>query len=85
MEERLMSHLSKVKHSRNQWKHKATQRGARDRYQHTQIARINAERGRTTTALKETQARRKEAQARLSQLESQSQARAVHHKVDLVF
>jgi len=80
-----MSQLSKVKHSRNQWKHKAQQRGDRDRYQRKQIARISAECDRTTTALQETQARLKEAQARLSQLESQSQALAVHHKVDLVF
>src|SRR2546425_8496123 len=82
---RIMSQLSKVQHSRNQWKHKAKQRGDRDRYQRKQIARISAERDRTTKALKATQARLKEAQARLSQLESQSQALAVHPKVDLVF
>jgi len=85
MEERLMSQLSKVTHSRNQWKHKAKQRGDRERYQRKQIARISAERERTTQALTETQVRLKEAQTRLAQLESQSQALAVPHKVDLVF
>jgi hypothetical protein len=85
MEERLMSQLSKVRHSRNQWKHKAQQRGDRDRYRRKQIARIRGERDRTTKALKETQACLKETQARLRQLESQSQGLVVHHKVDLVF
>ena len=50
-----MSQLSKVKHSRNQWKHKAKQRGDRDRYQRKQIARITAERIRAIAALKEAQ------------------------------
>jgi hypothetical protein len=89
---RVMSQLSKVQHSRNQWKHKAKQRGDRDRYRRKQIARISAERDRTTKTLKETQAclketqtRLKETQTRLHQLESQSQGLVVHHKVDLVF
>jgi hypothetical protein len=80
-----MSQLSKVKHSRNQWKQKAKQRGDRERYQRKQIARISAERDRTTKALKETQTCLKETQARLHQLESQSQRPVVPHKVDLVF
>jgi hypothetical protein len=73
-----MSQLSKVQHSRTQWKHKATQRAEQNRYQRKQLARVTHERDRTTTALKE-------AQARLRQLEAQSQERAVHHKADLVF
>lgn len=73
-----MSQLSKVKHSRNQWKHKATQRGDRDRYQRKQIARITAERDRATQALKE-------AQARLRQLESQRQGLVALPKVDVVW
>ena len=73
-----MSQLSKVKHSREQWKHKAKQRGDRERYQHKQIARITAERNRATTALKA-------AQARLRQLESQPQGRVALLKVDVVF
>jgi hypothetical protein len=73
-----MSQLSKVKHSRDQWKYKATQRGNRERYQHKQIARLTAERNRATTALKA-------AQARLRQLESQPQGRVALPKVDVVF
>ena len=74
----VMSQLSKVKHSRTQWKHKATQRGERERYQRKQIARLRAERDRATQALKE-------AQARLRQLESQPQPVVVLPKVDVVW
>jgi hypothetical protein len=73
-----MSQLSKVKQSRNQWKHKAQQRGDRERYQHKQIARITAERDRATTALKA-------AQARLRQLECQRQELVALPKGDVVF
>jgi hypothetical protein len=73
-----MSHLSKVKHSRDQWKHKAKQRGDRERYQRKQIARLTAERNRATTALKAVQ-------ARLRQLESPSQELVARPKVDVVF
>jgi hypothetical protein len=75
---RVMSQLSKVTYSRNQWKHKAKQRGDRDRYQRKQIARISAERDRVTTAFKE-------AQARLRQLEAHIQGRVALPKVDLVW
>jgi len=74
---RIMSQLSKVTHSRNQWKHKATQRGDRDRYQRKQIARITAERDRATKALKETQ-------ARLRQLEAHVQGLVALPKGDLI-
>jgi hypothetical protein len=73
----VMSQLSKVKHSREQWKHKATQRGDRERYQRKQIARLTGERNRATTALKG-------AQARLHQLESQPQGPVALPKVDVV-
>ena len=73
-----MSQLSKVRQSRNQWKHKATQRAEQDRYRRKQLARVKHERDRATTALKE-------AQARLRHLEAQSQGLAVQDKVDLVF
>jgi hypothetical protein len=73
-----MSQLSKVKHSRDQWKHKAKQRGDRDRYQRKQIARLTAERNRATTALKA-------AQTRLRQLESPPQERIALPKEDVVF
>jgi hypothetical protein len=73
-----MSQLSQVKHSRNQWKHKAKQRGDRDRYQRKQIARITAERNRVTQALKAPQ-------ARLRQLENQRQELVALPKVDVVW
>jgi hypothetical protein len=73
-----MSQLSKIKHSRNQWKHKATQRGNHNRYQRKQLARLTAERDQATTALKA-------AQARLRQCESQPQELGTLSKVDLVF
>jgi len=75
--ERLMSQLSKVRQSRTQWKHKATQRANQNRYQRKQLARVTHERDRTATALKE-------AQARLRQLESQRQALVTRPKVDVV-
>ena len=73
-----MSPLSKVKQSRQQWKHKAIQRANHDRYRRKQLARSTQERDRATTALKE-------AQARLRQIEAQSHGLAVPNKVDLVF
>src|SRR3989442_2653442 len=76
--EGVMSQLSKVRQSRTQWKHKATQRADHDRYRRKQLARVKHERDRINQALKE-------AQARLRQLEAQSQGLAVQNKVDLVF
>jgi hypothetical protein len=73
-----MSQLSKVISSRNQWKHKAKQRGDRDRNQRKQIARISAERDRVTKALKE-------AQGRLRQLEAHMQGLVALPKVDVVW
>src|SRR5437870_7525634 len=78
MRERVMSQVSKVRQSRTQWKHKATQRADQNRYWRKQLARVRTERDRTTKALKETQ-------ARLRQLEAQSQGLVMQHKVDLVF
>ena len=78
MRARAMRQLSKVKHRRNQWQHKAKQRGDCERYQRKQLARITAERDRATHALQE-------AQARLRQLERQAQAVAVLPKVDVVW
>ena len=73
-----MSQFSKMKHSREQWKDKAKQRGEQQRYQHKQIARLRAERDQAKQALKE-------AQARLRQLESHVQAVAVRLKIDVVW
>jgi len=72
-----MSQLSKLRHGRTQWKHKATQRANQNRYQRKQLARVTHERDCAATALKETQ-------ARLRQFESQSQGLVVRPKVDVV-
>jgi hypothetical protein len=72
-----MSQLSKVKHSRHQWKAKAKQRSDHHRYLRKQFARLKAERDQAKQELKETQ-------TRLRQLESQVPAVAVRPKVDVV-
>ena len=72
-----MSPWSTVRPSRTPWQHKATQRAEHDRSRRQPLSRVKTERERATTALKE-------AQARLRQLEAQSQGLAVPHKVDLV-
>jgi hypothetical protein len=73
-----MSQFSKMHHSRDQWKHKAKQRGERERYQRQQNARLRAERDQATKALKETQ-------VRLRQLEAQRHGLATVPKVDVVY
>ena len=73
-----MRQLSKVRHSRNQWKHTATQRADHDRYRRKQLHRVKTERDRATQALKEPR-------ARLRQLAAQSQGLAVQNQVDLVW
>jgi hypothetical protein len=73
-----MSQFSQMHHSRDQWKHQATQRGERERYQRTQNAHLRAERDRATQALKETQ-------ARLRQLAAQWRGLATVPKVDVVY
>ena len=73
-----MRQLSKVKHRRHPWKHKAKQRGDRDRDQRTQLARISAERDRATKALKA-------ALTRLRQLEAHMQRLVTLPKVDVVW
>jgi len=72
-----MSPLSKMQHSRDQWKYKAKQRGERERYQRKQHARLKAERDQATKALKATQ-------ARLRQLEAHLHGLATVPKVDMV-
>src|SRR5436853_7431651 len=73
-----MSQLSKIKHSRNQWKAKAQQRSDHNRYLRKQLARVKAERDQAKQDLKETQ-------TRLRQLESQAQAVAMRPQVDVVW
>jgi hypothetical protein len=80
-----MSQLSKVKYSRNQWKHKAKQRGDRERYRRKQDARNTAERDRTTKALKASQARQRQLEAQLCQLEDQLQEQIPQPKVEVVW
>src|SRR6267143_2491641 len=72
-----MSQFSKMKQSRDPWKHKATQRGEHERYQRKQRARFKAERDRVTQALQETQ-------AHLRQLEARLHGLATVPKVDVV-
>jgi septal ring factor EnvC (AmiA/AmiB activator) len=79
-----MSQLSKVTYSRQQWKHKATQRGDRERSQRKQIARISAERDRTTKALKATEGRLQHSEAQLQQSETQLQRQLTQPKVEVV-
>jgi hypothetical protein len=73
-----MHQLSKVKHSRQQWKRKAIERGDQDRYLRKQLARVKAERDQAKQALKE-------AHVRLRQLARQTQAVAVLPKIDVVW
>jgi hypothetical protein len=73
-----MSQLSKIKHSRNQWKAKAKQRSDHHRYLRKQLARVKAERDQAKQELKATH-------SRLRQFESQTQAVAVRPKVDVVW
>jgi predicted nucleic acid-binding Zn-ribbon protein len=79
-----MRQLSTVTYRRNQWKHTATQRGDRDRYRRTQIARISAERDRSTTAFQAAQARLRQLEAQLRQLEAQLQGQVTQPKVEVV-
>lgn len=73
-----MSQLSKIKHSRNQWKAKAKQRSDHQRYLRKQLARVKAERDQAKQDLKATR-------SRLRQLESHTQAVAVRLKIDVVW
>ena len=73
-----MSQLSKVNHSRHQWKAKAKQRNDHNRYLRKQLARVKAERDQAKQNLKA-------AHTRLRQLESQAQAVAVRPQVDVVW
>jgi hypothetical protein len=72
------SQLSKVTHSRNQWKAKAQQRSDHNRYLRQQLARVKAERDQAKQDLKETP-------TRLRQLESQAPAVAVRPQVEVVW
>ena len=79
-----MSQLSNVTYSRNQWKHKAKQRGDRERYRRKQDARNTAERNRITQALEASQARQRQLEAQRGQLEAQLQEQITQPKVEVV-
>jgi hypothetical protein len=79
-----MSQLSTVTPRRQPWTHKATPRGARERYQRQQHARITAERDRVPPALKAAQARLHQREAQRRQREAQRQKPVARPKVDVV-
>jgi hypothetical protein len=79
-----MRQLSQVTYSRNQGKHKAKQRGDRERYRRTQDARNTAERNRSTPALEASQARQRQLAAQRGQLEAQLQEQITQPKVEVV-
>src|SRR5438128_8979198 len=78
-----MSQFSKKKNSRDQWKHKAKQRGKGERYQRRENARIKTERDQVTQALKAAQARLHELEARLHGLASRPKVDVVHLALQL--
>ncbi len=73
----VMSQLSKMQHSRAQWKEKAKQHGKGERYERREKARIKAERDQLSRTLKASQTRVRELEAQLDGL-------AIRPKVDVV-
>ncbi len=78
-----MSQLSKMKHSREQWKHKAKRRGERERYQRKQYTRLEAQYHQTANALKATQAQLRQLEAQLHGLLSVPKVEVVHLALQL--
>src|SRR6266487_4989146 len=78
-----MSQLSKMKHSREQWKHKAKRRGERERYQRKQYTRLEAQYHQTANALKATQAQLRQREAQLHGLLSVPKVEVVHLALQL--
>jgi hypothetical protein len=78
-----MRPLSTMPHSREQWKDKAKQRGARERYQRKQHARRKAERDQATTALKATQARLRQLAAHRHGLATVPKVNVIHVALQL--
>jgi len=73
-----MSQQSKLRHSREQWKRKATERAEQNRYLRKELARIKKERDRFQHA-------HEEIQERLQRHEAHAHGLVVSHKVDLVW
>jgi hypothetical protein len=78
-----MSQCSKMKHSREQWKPKARQRGKGERYQRRENARLRAEREQVTQTLKATQVHLRELAARLHGLATRLKVDVVHLALQL--
>src|SRR5438445_10989410 len=78
-----MSQLSKMKHSREQWKHKAKRRGERERYQRKQYTRLAAQYHQTANARKATQAQLRQLEAQLHGLLSVPKVEVVHLALQL--
>ncbi len=72
------------KYSRQQWHHKAKQRGDRERYQRTQTARLSVERDRTTKARKAAQAPLQQLAAHLRQLAAHLHSQVSRPTVEVV-
>jgi ribosomal protein S8E len=78
-----MSQLSKMTHSRNQWKEKTKQHGKGERYERREKKRIKAERDRLTQALKASEARVRDLKAQLGGLTTRPKVEVVHLALQL--
>lgn len=78
-----MSQFSKMKYSRDQWRDKAKQRGKGERYHRREKARIKAERDQLTQALKASEARVWELEAKLNGLATRPKVDVVHVALQL--
>lgn len=74
----MMSQFSKMKHSRDQWKEKAKQRGKGERYARREKARMKAERDQLARALKASEACGRELAAKLHGLAIRPKGDVVH-------
>lgn len=79
----VMSQLSTMKHSRDQWKEKAKQHGKGERYERREKARMKAERDQLTQALKASEARVHELEAQLNGLATRPKVDVVHLALQL--
>ena len=74
----VMSQLSKMRHSRNQWKAKAIHRGERQRSQRKENARLQARYQQVVNTLRATEARVRQLEARLQGLTTRPKVEVVH-------
>jgi hypothetical protein len=74
----VMSQWSKMRHSRDQWKSKAKQRGEGQRYQRKEHARLRSKHDQVTQTLKATQTRLRQLEAQLQGLPTRPQVEVVH-------